>query len=82
MSVESHLAFTETKKRKMKPADAGPHGQATRKGECMRYYDNLADYTDAGPSKIKQIMKRIMPTVIFIGAMALMFMAVGALEVM
>ncbi|WP_349669982.1 hypothetical protein [Lacrimispora sp.] len=48
----------------------------------MRYYDNLADYTDAGPSKIKQIMKRIMPTVIFIGAMALMFMAVGALEVM
>lgn len=80
MSAESHPVSTEIKRRKMKPADAGQHGQAVRKGECMRYYDKLADYTDAGPSKIKQIMKRIMPTVIFIGAMALMFFAVGALE--
>ncbi|MFW6678825.1 hypothetical protein ACOAOT_14315 [Lacrimispora sp. AGF001] len=48
----------------------------------MRYYDKLADYTDAGPSKIKQIMKRIAPTVIFISAMALMFLLVGALEVL
>jgi len=48
----------------------------------MKYYDNLDDYTDAGPSKIKQIMKRIMPTVIFVGAMALMFFVVGKLEVL
>lgn len=81
MSAESHPVSTETKRRKMKPADAGRHGQATGKGECMRNYDKLADYTDVGPSKIKQIMKRIMPTVIFIGAMALMFFVVGALEV-
>lgn len=47
-----------------------------------QYYDKLANYTDAGPSKIKQIMKRIMPTVIFIGAMALMFFVVGKLEVL
>lgn len=47
----------------------------------MKYYDNLDDYTDASPSKLKKIAKRIAPTVIFIGAMALMFMVVGALEV-
>ncbi|MDW2799863.1 hypothetical protein RZO55_20030 [Clostridium boliviensis] len=47
----------------------------------MRYYDKLDDYTDARPSMLKKIAKRIMPTVIFIGAMALMFFAVGALEV-
>ena len=81
MSVESHLVSTEIKRRKMKPAEAGRQGQAVRKGECMRYYDKLADYTDAEPSKIKQIMKWIMPTVIFIGAMALMFFVVGVLEV-
>lgn len=81
MSVESHPVSIEIKRRKMKPADAGRHGQATRKGERMRYYDKLADYTDAGLSKIKQIMKRIMPTVIFLSAMALMFFVVGALEV-
>ncbi len=65
----------------MKPADAGRYGQATRKGECMKYYDKLADYTDTHPSKLKKIAKRIMPTVIFIGSVALMFMVVGALEV-
>ena len=81
MSAESHPVSTEIKRRKMKPADAGRDGQALRKGERMRYYDKLADYTDAGPSKIKQIMKRVMPTVIFIGAIALMFCVVGALEV-
>ena len=81
MSAESPPVSTEIKRRKMKPADAGRYGQATRKGERMRYYDNLADYTDAGPSKIKQIMKRIAPAVIFISVMALMFMVVGALEV-
>ena len=47
----------------------------------MRYYDNLDDYTDTRPSKLKKIAKRIMPAVIFLGAMALMFFAVGALEV-
>ena len=82
MSAESHLVSTEIKRRKMKPADAGWHGQAVRKGERMRCYAKLADYTDAGPSKIKQIMKRIMPAVIFICAIALMFFVVGALEVM
>lgn len=47
----------------------------------MKYYDNLDDYTDTHPSRLREIVKRIAPTVIFIGAMALMFMAVGALEV-
>lgn len=66
----------------MKPADAGRYGQATRKGERMRYYDKLADYTDTRPSKLKEFTKRIAPTVIFISAMALMFLLVGALEVL
>ncbi len=46
-----------------------------------QYYDNLDDYTDTRPSKLKEIAKRIMPAVIFIGSVALMFMVVGALEV-
>nr|WP_288828476.1 hypothetical protein [uncultured Clostridium sp.] len=46
----------------------------------QRYYDNLDDYIDTRPSKLKEIAKRIMPAVIFIGAIALMFLAVGALE--
>jgi hypothetical protein len=66
----------------MKPANAGRHGQATRKGRRMRYYDNLDNYTDTRPSKLMEFTKRIMPTVIFIGAMALMFLLVGALEVL
>ena len=48
----------------------------------MRYYDNLDDYTHADPSKIEQILKRIMPAVFFVGGIALMFMVCGALEVM
>lgn len=48
----------------------------------MKYYENLDDYTDTHPSRLREIVKRIMPTVIFIGAMALMFFAVGALEVL
>lgn len=48
----------------------------------QKYYSNLDDYTDTRPSKLKEIAKRIMPAVIFIGSIALMFMAVGALEVM
>jgi len=31
MSAESHPVSTEIKRRKMKPADAGRHGQAVRK---------------------------------------------------
>ena len=46
----------------------------------MRYYDKIDDYTDTRPSKLMEFTKRIMPAVIFIGAMALMFLAVGALE--
>ena len=46
----------------------------------QRYYDKLADYTDTRPSKLMEFTKRIMPAVIFIGAMALMFFVVGALE--
>lgn len=64
----------------MKPADAGRYGQATRKGGRMKYYDNLDDYTDTRPSKLREIAKRIAPAVIFIGSIALMFMVVGALE--
>ncbi|PPK80651.1 hypothetical protein BXY41_106241 [Lacrimispora xylanisolvens] len=48
----------------------------------MRYYDNLDDYTDTRPSKLMEFTKRIMPSVIFLSAMALMFLAVGALEVL
>lgn len=48
----------------------------------MRYYDKLDDYTDTRPSKLLEFAKRIMPAVIFIGSVALMFMVVGALEVM
>ena len=48
----------------------------------MRYYDKLDDYTDTRPSKLKEIAKRIMPAVIFISAMTLMFLLVGALEVL
>ncbi|ADL03966.1 hypothetical protein [Lacrimispora saccharolytica] len=48
----------------------------------MKYYDNLGDYTDTRPSKLMEFTKRVMPAVIFLGAMALMFMAVGALEVL
>lgn len=47
----------------------------------MKYYDNLDDHTDTHPSKLVGFTKRIMPAV-FIGAMALMFFAVGALEVL
>ncbi len=47
----------------------------------MKYYDKLDDYTNTRPSKLKKIAKRIAPAVIFISAMALMFMVVGALEV-
>lgn len=47
----------------------------------QKYYDNLDDYTDTRPSKLMEFTKRFMPAVIFIGAMALMFFAVGALEV-
>lgn len=46
----------------------------------QRYYDKLDDYTDTRPSKLKEFTKQIMPTVIFIGSIALMFMVVGALE--
>lgn len=74
MLAESHPVSTEIKRRRMKPADAGRHGQAVRKGECKRYYDKLGDYTDTRPSKLKEIAKRFMPTMIFIGAMALMFL--------
>ena len=48
----------------------------------QKYYDNLDDYTDTRPSQLMEFTKRIMPTVIFIGSIALMFMVVGALEVM
>jgi len=48
----------------------------------MKYYDNLDDYTDARPSKLMEFTKQIMPAVIFIGSVALMFMVVGALEVL
>lgn len=48
----------------------------------QKYYDKLEDYTDTRPSKLMELTKRIMPTVIFLGAIALMFMAVGALEVL
>lgn len=48
----------------------------------MKYYDNLDDYTDTRPSKLKEFTKRIAPAVIFIGSVALMFMVVGALEVL
>ena len=47
----------------------------------MRCYDKLDDYTDTRPSKLMEFTKRIMPAVIFIGSVALMFMVVGALEV-
>lgn len=47
----------------------------------MKYYDKLDDYTDTRPSKLMEFTKRIMPAVIFIGSVALMFMVVGALEV-
>ena len=52
------------------------------KGRRMKYYDKLDNYTDTRPSKLKEIAKRIMPTVIFLGAMSLMFFVVGALEVL
>lgn len=48
----------------------------------QKYYDKLDDYTDADSTKINQVLKRIMPTVIFIGSIALMFIVCGALEVM
>ena len=48
----------------------------------MKYYENLDDYTDTRPSKLMELTKRIMPAVIFIGSIALMFMVVGALEVL
>jgi len=41
----------------MKPADAGRRGQATRKGERMRYYDKLDDYTDTRPSNLEEDCK-------------------------
>ena len=48
----------------------------------QKYYDNLDDYTDTRPSKLMEVTKRIMPAVIFIGSIALMFMVVGALEML
>lgn len=48
----------------------------------QKYYENLDDYTDTRPSRLMEFTKRIMPVVIFVGSIALMFMAVGALEVL
>ena len=47
-----------------------------------KYYENLADYTDARPSKLMEITRRIMPAVIFGSSLFLMFAICGALEVM
>ena len=47
-----------------------------------QYYDDLDDYNDTRPSKLMEFTKQIMPAVIFTGSVALMFMVVGALEVM
>ena len=60
----------------------GDSANSQRKGERMRYYDKLDDYTDTHPSKLMEFTKRIMPAVIFTGSIALMFMVCGALEVM
>ena len=48
----------------------------------QKYYDKLDDYTDTRPSELMEFTKRIMPVVIFIGAMALMFMTVASLEIL
>ena len=56
-------------------------GRIGRKGGYMKYYENLDDFFDTRPSKLMEFTKQIMPTVIFLGAMALMFFVVGALEV-
>lgn len=48
----------------------------------QKYYNKLDDYTDTRPSKLMEFTKLIMPAVIFIGSVALMFMVVGALEVL
>jgi hypothetical protein len=48
----------------------------------QKYYDKLDDYTDTSPSKLTELKRRILPAVIFVGAMALMFFVVGALEVL
>jgi hypothetical protein len=48
----------------------------------QKYYDNLDDYTDTRPSQLMEFTKRIMPAMFFLGGIALMFMVVGALEVL
>lgn len=47
-----------------------------------KYYDNLDDYTDTSPSRLIELVKRIMPAVLFCGSMFLMLAICGALEVM
>ena len=61
---------------------SGDSANRQRKGERMKYYDNLGDYTDTRPSKLMEFTKRLMPAVFFVGGIALMFMVFGALEVL
>jgi hypothetical protein len=47
-----------------------------------KYFENLDDYTDASPSRLMELTKRIMPAVIFTSSLFLMLAICGALEVM
>lgn len=47
-----------------------------------KYYENLDDYTDTSPSKLMELVKHILPMMIFAGSVALTFAVCGALEFM
>lgn len=48
----------------------------------QKYFENLNDYDDHSPSRLMELTKRIIPTLIFAGSLFLMFMVCGSLEVM
>lgn len=48
----------------------------------QKYYKNLDDYNDHSPSRLMELTKQALPSVIFVGSIALLFMFCGSLEVM
>ena len=48
----------------------------------QKYFDDLDDFTDARPSRLKEFTKRFLPAVIFVASMIVILGTCGALEVM
>lgn len=46
-----------------------------------KYYESLDDYNDHSSSRLMELTKQALPTVIFIASLILMFAVCGSLEV-